>query len=217
MSSAGLLTGTIEQFMASSLQIVAEVQVSRSLVLLGNSGGFDGINRVYGDSASFSQTAEWVQSNLSDVERVLVADCFAAAERVQAEEGSAVIGPEELSASKGLKVLAKSLGADAELAARFFVAGKAAVQPTGRDKTSLIAAVQDRSGALYEMLSPFAKHDVTMTKIESKPMRNRSGEYIFFVDLNGHEKDDNLSAALEEVKPFCSYLRVLGSYPSFGG
>ncbi len=217
ISRAGLLTGTVEQFMSSSLGIVAEVQVSRDLVLLGSASGFDAIKRVYSDSISFEQTVAWMEQNLPNVEKVLVDDCFLAAEQSKLEDDTAVIGPEELSADGSLKVLAKLLGQDAALSARFFVAGKTTAQATGADKTSLIIAVQDKSGALYELLSPFARHNVTMTKIESKPMRNRSGEYIFFIDIDGHHQDENVASALKEVEPYCSYLRVLGSYPLVRG
>jgi chorismate mutase/prephenate dehydratase len=74
-------------------------------------------------------------------------------------------------------------------------------------------AIKDSPGALYTMLQPFARRGINLTKIESRPLKTKAWEYVFFVDLDGHIDDDGLKDAIGELKAACSFLKVLGSYP----
>ena len=96
---------------------------------------------------------------------------------------------------------------------RFLVIGKRELGRSGKDKTSLLFAVKDEAGALYKALEPFYKHNVNLTKIESRPSKEKSWDYVFFVDLEGHIEDENVKRALEELKNRTKLVRVLGSYP----
>jgi len=93
------------------------------------------------------------------------------------------------------------------------VLGRRASGPSGRDKTSLILSVANRAGAVYEMLAPLARNGVSMTRFESRPARNGAWEYHFFVDVEGHQDDANIAAALRELQQTCTFFRCLGSYP----
>jgi chorismate mutase/prephenate dehydratase len=84
---------------------------------------------------------------------------------------------------------------------------------TGEDKTSLMFSIRDGVGALYEMLEPFAKYHINLTKIESRPFRKKPWEYIFFIDIEGHLEDDNIKSALAMVTSNSQFMKVLGSYP----
>jgi chorismate mutase/prephenate dehydratase len=77
-------------------------------------------------------------------------------------------------------------------------------------------SIKDRPGALYNILEPFKKANINLTKIESRPSRRKAWEYIFFVDMEGHIDDAKLKKAIEAVKENCLYLKVLGSYPHGG-
>ena len=68
-------------------------------------------------------------------------------------------------------------------------------------------------GTLHKTLKPFAKNRINLTKIESRPFRQRPWEYIFFIDLEGHTNDKNVKRALDEVKDTSQFLKILGSYP----
>jgi chorismate mutase/prephenate dehydratase len=94
------------------------------------------------------------------------------------------------------------------------VIGKKSLKRTGKDKTSLLFAVKDEAGALYKALEPFYKHGVNLTKIESRPSKERSWDYVFFVDLEGHMEEEKVKKAVEELKQRAKMVRVLGSYPS---
>jgi chorismate mutase/prephenate dehydratase len=97
---------------------------------------------------------------------------------------------------------------------RFLVLGDYEPAPSGRDKTSLVLSARNRAGAVYEMLTPFAKRGVSMTKFESRPSKVALWEYLFFVDIEGHRDDPQVASALEEVGRIAGYLKVLGSYPA---
>ena len=100
---------------------------------------------------------------------------------------------------------------------RFLVIGKNDVRPTSDDKTSIMFSVKDRAGALHDMLLPFKKYKINMTKIESRPSKVRAWEYYFFVDLEGHYADTKVRQALQELRKVSSYMKILGSYPAAEG
>jgi chorismate mutase/prephenate dehydratase len=96
---------------------------------------------------------------------------------------------------------------------RFLVVGRDQATPTGRDKTSLLMVTRDEPGILYRVLGAFAQRGLNMSKIESRPSRRRPWEYVFFVDIDGHERDQPVAAALADLRASCETLKVLGSYP----
>jgi chorismate mutase/prephenate dehydratase len=73
--------------------------------------------------------------------------------------------------------------------------------------------VKDEPGILYRMLEPFSKRGINLSKIESRPMKKKAWEYIFFLDMEGHIEEDNVRAAVDELKEYCQFMKVLGSYP----
>jgi chorismate mutase/prephenate dehydratase len=96
---------------------------------------------------------------------------------------------------------------------RFLVVGREQATATGRDKTSLLLVTRDEPGILYRVLGAFAQRGLNMTKIESRPSRRRPWEYVFFVDIDGHEADEAVAAAIADLRASCETLKVLGSYP----
>jgi chorismate mutase/prephenate dehydratase len=107
----------------------------------------------------------------------------------------------------------ESIEDDANNTTRFLVLGKQQVAPSGKDKTSLVISAANRPGAMHDLLVPLAKHSVSMTKLESRPARSGLWEYIFFVDIEGHQSDAKVAAALTELKQVAAFVKVLGSYP----
>ena len=96
---------------------------------------------------------------------------------------------------------------------RFLVISQDTLQKTGNDKTSIMFSLKDKPGALYEILLPFKKNRINLTKIESRPSKRKAWEYIFFVDMEGHIDDKKVKKAIELVKEGCLYMKILGSYP----
>ena len=94
---------------------------------------------------------------------------------------------------------------------------RSAPPPSDRDITSLLFSIKrDQSGALYRALEPFAQNGVNLTRIESRPTRVRAWEYVFFCDFEGHAEDPVVARAIDELRPRCDFVKVLGSYPQAG-
>lgn len=100
---------------------------------------------------------------------------------------------------------------------RFIVIGEEKKERTGHDKTSIVLSIENRPGALWRVLGIFAHFQINLTMITSRPSRNRLGEYLFFIDIEGHKEDENLKMALEEIGEKVEFLRILGSYPKTKG
>lgn len=83
---------------------------------------------------------------------------------------------------------------------RFLVLGKGELRPTGNDRTSLVMSAPNRPGAVLELISPFAQNGVSMTRIESRPARTGQWEYLFFVDIDGHQADVAVAKALGDIR-----------------
>ncbi len=96
---------------------------------------------------------------------------------------------------------------------RFVVLGQEISRRTGDDKTSLIYGLVDRPGSLYRSLEPFALRNINLTKIESRPSKRKLGEYIFFVDFQGHIEDEICKDALKDLNEYTTFVKILGSYP----
>jgi chorismate mutase/prephenate dehydratase len=87
-------------------------------------------------------------------------------------------------------------------------------QPSRDDKTSLVFSVKDEPGILHRMLEPFAKSRINLTKIESRPLKDKPWEYMFFIDFRGHKEEGRVKRAIKKLEKSCLFLKVLGSYPS---
>ena len=113
----------------------------------------------------------------------------------------------------GLSILESSIQDSAFNTTRFLVIGLQSCPSTGNDKTSLMFAIQDKSGALFAALEPFERLGISMSKIESRPSKRKAWEYYFFVDIDGHSEEPQVIAALEELGKCCTLVKILGSYP----
>ncbi len=172
------------------------------------------VKRVFSHSQSLAQCHEWLNHNLPGAERIAVASNAEAARRAAGDPGTAAVAGEAAAAHYKLDILASNIEDEPNNTTRFLVLGNYEPRPSGRDKTSLVLSANNRAGAVYEMLTPFATRGVSMTKFESRPSKVALWEYLFFVDIEGHRDDSNVAAALEEVGRIAGYMKVLGSYPA---
>jgi chorismate mutase/prephenate dehydratase len=139
----------------------------------------------------------------------------AEAARVAARErNAAALGPKLAAAIYGLTVLARNVEDEPRNTTRFLVLAQQDAAPSGSDKTSLILSTRNVPGAMHELLAPLAVNQVSMTRLESRPSRTGLWEYVFYVDIEGHQSDANVAKALAELDQKASFLKNLGSYPA---
>jgi chorismate mutase/prephenate dehydratase len=200
-------------FMRSKLSISADVELPIHHQLLAQSADKSALTRVCAHQQALAQCREWLDANLQGVERRAVNSNAEAARLAAADATLAAIAGEAAAQRYGLTIVAANIEDDPSNTTRFLVIGRRTVPPTGEDKTSLMVSVHNQAGALYRLLEPFARHGVSMTRIESRPSRLSKWDYVFFVDIEGHVDDDAVAAALAELEQASVQLKVLGSYP----
>ena len=129
------------------------------------------------------------------------------------DEASACIASEFAGNLYELRTLARNIQDDVNNTTRFLIIGKTRFPGSGEDKTSIVVSTRNEAGALYTLLEPLARHNVSMSRIESRPSRQGLWEYVFFMDLVGHADDENVARVLEELEDKAAYFKLLGSYP----
>lgn len=216
-SIEGAVNHTLDMFADAELKICSEVYLEISHSLLSKNADKKKIKKVYSKAEVFAQCRSWLEANLYGVELIEASSTAKAAAIASVEKRSACIASELAGKRYRLKVLSRGIEDSIHNVTRFLVIGKNDVKPTGHDKTSIMFSVKDRAGALHDMLVPFKKYKINMTKIESRPSKVRAWEYYFFVDLEGHVRDARVSRAVNELGHAASYVKVLGSYPVGAG
>ena len=181
--------------------------------LLSREKNIENIKRVYSHPQAIAQCRSWLRSNLKGASVAEVASTSLAAKMASIEMNTAAIGSSFAASTYGLNILNENIEDDQENVTRFFVIGDRKPQPTGNDKTSIIFFLHHEPGSLHKCLSVLAEREVNMTRIESRPAKTKKWEYIFFVDLEGHEQDQKVNDSLREMAKHCVFLKKLGSYP----
>lgn len=212
-STEGSVTLTLDLLIDTRLEIIGEILMPIRHSLMSRSGEPAAIRRILSHQQSLAQCRAYLAANYPRCEQEAVASNAEAARRAAADAGSAAIASAEAAAAYGLQIVAEGIQDMAQNATRFLVVGHHSPPPSGRDKTSLLLAVPDRVGALNRVLSLFARNSINISKIESRPMRLRPWEYLFFLDVAGHRNEERLRRALRALHGRTLFLKVLGSYP----
>lgn len=214
-STEGTITHTLDMFISSPLKICGEVELRIRQHLMGLMDSLETIKRVCSHQQSLAQCRIWLREYLPEVDVIGVSSNAEAARRARDEKGTAAIAGSAAAEVYGLNILVRDIEDESDNTTRFLVIGRDLLASSGNDKTTLLVSTKhtEASGRLYELLKPLATHNVSMTRIESRPSRRRKWEYVFFIDVEGHANDPALKKALAELKEATSLFRVLGSYP----
>ncbi|MDR2196316.1 MAG: prephenate dehydratase [Gallionellaceae bacterium] len=212
-STEGAIGRTLDLLLQSPVKVCGEVMLSVHQCLLTTEEDLANVQRVYSHPQSFGQCQDWLAANLPHAEKIAVASNAEAARLAAEQPGSAAVAGRQAAERFNLPVRAENIEDDARNTTRFLVLGNQDIAPSGRDKTSLVMSTANRPGAMHDLLAPLARHGVSMTKLESRPAKSGLWEYAFFVDIEGHQQDKKVAAALEELKQAAAFLKVLGSYP----
>ena len=214
-STDGVVGRTLDLLTSTPLRICGEVELRVQQNLLSKEKALKGVKRVYSHSQSLAQCNGWLGKNLPGAARIPVASNAEAAQRAAKEKGAAAIAGLLAGERYRLNVLARSIEDSPDNTTRFLVLGQIDPAPTGKDRTSLVMSAENRPGAVHGLLTPLAEHKVSMTRIESRPLRTRASLWasFFFIDVEGHEKDAAVAKAIDGLRQKAPFFKVLGSYP----
>jgi chorismate mutase / prephenate dehydratase len=213
-STEGAIGRTLDLLLATRAKICGEVMLPIRQCLMSKSGRLGDVRKVYSHTQSLAQCQQWLARHLAKAERAPVVSNAEAARLAARERGAGAIGPKTAAALYGLKVIAASIEDESKNTTRFLVIAAQDAAPSGRDKTSLVMSTRNVPGAMHELLTPLAANQVSMTRLESRPSRTGLWEYVFYVDIEGHQSDANVARALSELEQKASFLKNLGSYPA---
>ncbi len=212
-STEGVISHTLDMFVDSNLKITAEIMLEVHHDLLSRTGRIEDIKKIYSHAQPIAQCRQWLDSNMPGVPVVDVASTAVAAQIVSDDYSAAAIASELAATLYDLKVVRSRIEDQVNNFTRFLIISKTGCERSGNDKTSLLFSVKDEPGILCRMLEPFAKRNINLSKIESRPYKSKAWEYIFFVDLFGHIADPGIEEAIKELKECCQFIKILGSYP----
>ena len=217
-SLEGAVTHTLDRFTdfkRSPVLIRGELeQPIRHVLITRRGAALSAIRAVYSHPQALAQCHRWLSHHLPRAQRretSSTADAVTYVLRERRRGQTAAIGRRELAGLHRLAALA--IPEERENKTRFLVLGLAEPSPGRRNKTSLLFSLKDRPGALYDALVPFKREKINLTKIESRPSKQKAWEYYFFIDVEGHASEPRLRRALAALKKSTTLLRVLGSYP----
>lgn len=212
-STEGVVSHTLDMFVDSALYINAEILLEVHHDLLSRTGRVEDVKKVYSHQQPLGQCRKWLEENLPGVPLVDVASTATAAQIASDDYSAAAIASELAASMYDLKIVRSRIEDQMNNFTRFLVISKQMASNSGFDKTSILFSVKDEPGILCRMLEPFAKRGINLTKIESRPYKQKAWEYIFFLDLLGHIEEPTVSDAVRELKDCCQFLKILGSYP----
>jgi len=215
-STEGVVSYTLDLFVDYDLKVAAEVMLEISQNLISRSGDKTKIKKVFSNPHAAAQCRRWLESNLPNIPILDITSTAKAAEVASQDDEAAAIASELAAKVYNLKFVEKDIEDSKHNFTRFLIISRTPAKKSGKDKTSIMFSIKDKPGALYDILYPFKKAKINLTKIESRPSKRKAWEYIFFVDMEGHIDDKKLSKAIEAIKDNCLYLKILGSYPHGG-
>ena len=217
-SVEGVVARTLDELASGEpLVITAEttLPVTFSLMTLENKDPKD-IKSIATHPHAESQCRSFIAKNYPNAQVIETASTAAAAKGLSKGDYDAAIGAAIAAKNYQLKIIAEDIGDNTSAVTRFVVVEKPGKSPaaTGKDRTSLAVFIAiDHAGALLEILNEFAKHEVNLSFIQSRPTGSQLGHYHFIIDAEGHIDDQPVAAALAGLKEICEDIRFLGSYP----
>jgi prephenate dehydratase len=217
-SVEGVVARTLDELASGEpLVITAEttLPVTFSLMTLENKDPKD-IKSIATHPHAESQCRSFIAKNYPNAQVIETTSTAAAAKGLSKGDYDAAIGAAIAAKNYQLKIIAKDIGDNTNAVTRFVVVEKPGKSPaaTGKDRTSLAVFIAiDHAGALLEILNEFAKHQVNLSFIQSRPTGSQLGHYHFIIDAEGHIEDKPVAAALAGLKEICEDIRFLGSYP----
>ncbi len=212
-SIEGSVTSTLDSFIKYRVKICGEVNLAIKHNLVNFSGAMEDIKMVVSHSQPLAQCRQWLRKNLPDVPTQTVFSTGVAAQMAQKDHTLGAIASSLAIKTYELQVVAQGVEDYRGNTTRFLLIGRRSLTRSGKDKTSFVLSVIDRPGALNDVLHILAEHGISLTRIESRPVKGEAGKYMFFIDLLGHIDDPVIDKAILRLRETCASFEWLGSYP----
>ncbi len=212
-STEGMVNHTLDCFLTSKVKICAEVELPIHHALMRKEDAKGDVKEIISHSQSLAQCRSWLDRNYPGVPRVAVASNAEAARQAAERPETAAIAGEMAAEKYALRILSTRIEDQPDNKTRFLVLGQQHVGPSGRDKTSLLVSVRNAPGALLRVLEPFDRFGISLTRIETRPARSGDWSYVFFIDFDGHQSDENARQVIDAIQEVAFEVRSLGSYP----
>jgi chorismate mutase/prephenate dehydratase len=213
-SLEGSVNQTYDLFLTHNLKVSGEIIIRISHCLIANpSTSLGAVKTVYSHPQALAQCRSFLEHLGSDL---IPTYDTAGSVKMLKEKGlkdAAAVASEKAAEIYGMKILAREIEDTPTNYTRFFVISKNDAPITGKDKTSIIFAATHTPGSLYHALGEFAKRNINLTKIESRPTKQKAWEYNFYLDFEGHRTEENCAEALKALEKSGAFLKILGSYP----
>ena len=211
-SSNGVIGGTVDMLYSQGLKICGEVEISiQHQSMMADQS--QEIKAIYAHQQALDQCRRWLSNHYPNAELKPVASNALAARLVKDEPQAAAIASEAALGLYGLDRVAKNIEDKTGNVTRFLVLANEEVAPSGEDKTSILVVTKHESGALLDLLEPFKEQDINILQLARHPIPGVKWEYLFLIDIEGHQQDQHLKTALEKVAERVLKVDILGSYP----
>lgn len=213
-STEGMATHTLDLFKRFNLRICGELELRiHHHLLVADVDRAAPIQRIYAHQEAFAQCSGWLENHYPGIERCVVSSNAEGAKCAQKDATSAAIAGDMALEMYGLQALARNIEDQPDNSTRFLIIGDQDVGPSGEDKTSILVSARNQPGALYQLLEPFHRNGISLTRIETRPARQGAWSYLFYIDFEGHESSPQVQNVLKELESHSVELKSLGSYP----
>ena len=216
-STDGVVAHTLDLFVESPLKISGEVELAVHHHLLASGEDRTALRCVRAHPQALAQCRQWLDRELPDLDCISDASNAAAARYAADHPDTAAIASRAAAEQYDLKTLAANIEDNPNNRTRFLVLGLRDQAPSGEDKTSVLVSAHNQPGALLGLLRPLAEAGIDLTRIESRPTQTVNWEYVFFLDIRGHQQDPEVAQALEHLRTAAAFCKILGSYPCAPG
>ena len=212
-STEGMVNHTLDCFLDSKVKICAEVELPIHHALMRNETASGEVEEILSHAQSLAQCRGWLDRHYPGIPRTVVASNAEAARLALGRPEVAAIAGEMAAQRYSLRILSANIEDKPDNKTRFLVLGNQEVGPSGHDKTSLLVSVRNEPGALLRVLEPFDRFGISLTRIETRPAPSGDWSYVFFIDFDGHEQDENAKNVIKAISDVAFEVRSLGSYP----
>lgn len=214
-SSEGAVTHTFDCLINSPLIICQEIELKiEHLLVCKPDEKMEDIKKVYSHPQALAQCRLWLRRHCPGIIQCTSASTVLAVEQMLSEKSTAAIASYHAIEQYDFKILHRAINDQSSNTTRFLVLGRTIESEiTGQDKTSLMLAQADKPGSLVKILLPFAEENINLTRIESRPDQGKMWHYVFFVEMEGHLKEDSIKNVLKKLDKQGVSVKVLGSYP----